>query len=200
MGDTTQNVAKPHYDVYQLDENTNDLTEVVDGHKDNFLHNYQLTKDRAPKEIRKPIRFVEADSIYYVLVASVELNFNEPTTYKEFMPSKGSNKWIRVIDDEYQSLMVPKPPNAKIVKYRWLFKLKKSIEMIKPTKFKARIIAHGFSQVKGVYCNEIFSPMTKYTYIRFLLSIIAHAYLHLEQMDEKIEFLHGELEERVMME
>lgn len=50
--------------------------------------------------------------------------------------------------DKYQLLMknetcvfVPKPLNDKIVGYRWLFSLKKGIEMIEPTKFKARLIA-----------------------------------------------------------
>lgn len=88
-----------HHDVYQSDGNSNELTKVADGHEDNYLHNYQLTIDRIPREIRKPIRFAKADLIYYDLATSVDPNFNEPDTYKEAMTSKDSNKWIRVMDD-----------------------------------------------------------------------------------------------------
>ena len=43
-----------------------------------------------------------------------------------------------------------------------------------------------------------FSPAVKHTSIRILLVIVSQFDLELEQMDVKIAFLHGELEEKYM--
>lgn len=60
-----------------------ELTKVNEGYEDNALHNYQLIRDRAWRNIRKPMSFDKANLIYYGLGASVEPNFNEPTMDKE---------------------------------------------------------------------------------------------------------------------
>ena len=47
--------------------------------------------------------------------------------------------------------------------------------------------------------TEIFSLVVKLTTIRYVLSIVAADDLHLEQLDIKIVFLHGDLEENIYM-
>ena len=47
--------------------------------------------------------------------------------------------------------------------------------------------------------NEIFSPVVRHTSIRVLLAIVAHQDLEREQLDVKIAFQHGELEEEIYM-
>jgi len=42
--------------------------------------------------------------------------------------------------------------------------------------------------------NEVFSPVVKHTFIRFLVSLVAIKDLELEQLDVKTAFLHGDLE------
>jgi len=44
---------------------------------------------------------------------------------------------------------------------------------------------------------RFFSPAVKYKSIRMLLTIVVQFDLELEQMDVKITFLHGELEEKI---
>ena len=66
-------------------------------------------------------------------------------------------------------------------------------------KYKACLVAKGYSQVEGVDYGEIFSPVEKMTSIRFLLSIAAAYDLEIEQMDVKTSFLHGDLEEEIYM-
>jgi hypothetical protein len=41
----------------------------------------------------------------------------------------------------------------------------------KVEKYKAQLVAKGYSQVEGIDFGEIFSPVVKLTSIRFLLSI-----------------------------
>ena len=46
----------------------------------------------------------------------------------------------------------------------------------------------------------IFSPVVKMTSIRTILSLVAVEHLHLEQLDVKTTFLHGDLEEEIYMQ
>ena len=46
---------------------------------------------------------------------------------------------------------------------------------------------------------EIFSLVVKHTSIRAVLALVATWDLHLEQMNVKIAFLHGDLEEQIYM-
>ena len=48
--------------------------------------------------------------------------------------------------------------------------------------------------------DEIFSPVVRHTSIRPVLALVATWDLHLEQMDVKTTFLHGDLEEQIYMQ
>ena len=70
----------------------------------------------------------------------------------------------------------------------------------KVEKYKARLVAKGYSQVLGIDFGDIFSPISKVTSIRLLLSVAAAFDFEVEQMDVKIAFLHGDLDEEVYMD
>ena len=67
-------------------------------------------------------------------------------------------------------------------------------------RFKARLVVKGYSQRKGIDYAEIFSPIVKLTSIRILLSVVASENLHLEQMDVKTTFLHGDVDKEIYMQ
>ena len=67
-------------------------------------------------------------------------------------------------------------------------------------RFKGRVVAKGYSQKEGIDYNEIFSPVVKHVSIRSFLSLVVNFDMELEQMDVKTTFLHGDLEERILME
>ena len=71
--------------------------------------------------------------------------------------------------------------------------------VLQEKRWKARLVAKGYSQTKGVDFNEVFSPVVKYTSIHVLLAMVTWFNLELEQLDVKITFLHGELEEQIFM-
>jgi hypothetical protein len=66
--------------------------------------------------------------------------------------------------------------------------------------YKARLVVKGIVQKKGIYFDEIFSPVVKMTSIRTILSLVAVEDFHLEQLDVKTTFLHGDLEEEIYMQ
>ena len=66
-------------------------------------------------------------------------------------------------------------------------------------RYKARLIAKGYSQRKGVDYTEVFSPMVCHTSIRVLLSLVEEYDMELEHMDVKTAFLYGRLKEKIYM-
>ena len=55
----------------------------------------------------------------------------------------------------------------------------------------------GYAQKEGNDFNEIFSPVVRLTIVRIVLAMCATFDIHLEQLDVKTTFLHGELEEEI---
>lgn len=62
-----------------------------------------------------------------------------------------------------------------------------------------RLVIKGYQPKRDIDYNEIFSPVVKITTIKPLLSIAATKGLHLEQLDVKTAFLHGDLKEDIHM-
>ncbi|PHT93854.1 hypothetical protein T459_01736 [Capsicum annuum] len=67
-------------------------------------------------------------------------------------------------------------------------------------KYKARLVVKGFKQKEGLDYFNTYLPVTRITSIRMLISLAAVYGLEIHQMDVKIAFLNGELEEEIYME
>jgi hypothetical protein len=90
------------------------------------------------------------------------------------------------------------PAGKRAFHNKWVYKLKEEDGGNKW--HKARLVVKGFAQKKGIDFNEIFYPVVKMTLIRTILSLVAVEDLHLEQLDVKTTFLHGDLEEDIYMQ
>ena len=66
-------------------------------------------------------------------------------------------------------------------------------------KYKSQLVAKGYSQLLGIDFGDIFSPISKVTSIRVLLSIVVALDFEVEQMGVKTKFLHRDLEEEIYM-
>jgi hypothetical protein len=86
-----------------------------------------------------------------------------------------------------------------VVSSRWLFKIKHvadgSIE-----KYKARFVAHGFSQKEDIEYEETFAPVARYSSIRTIIALAAKMKWKLHQMDIKTTFLNDVIKEEVYIE
>ncbi|GJV20747.1 retrotransposon protein, putative, ty1-copia subclass [Tanacetum coccineum] len=95
--------------------------------------------------------------------------------------------------------LVDYPVRQKLVSCKWLFKIKEGIEGVQKLRYKARLVARGFTQRAGIDYNEVFSPVVQHTSIRVILALTAYKDYELEQLDVKTAFLHGNLEEVIYM-
>ena len=68
------------------------------------------------------------------------------------------------------------------------------------SRFKARLVACGYSQVKGLDVHSTFAPTLLYKSFRVLLTIAAKLDWEIDQMDVETAFLYGNIEEEVYME
>lgn len=105
---------------------------------------------------------------------------------------------IQSLEDNNTWTLVQLPPGKIPIGCRWVFKLKKDSEG-KPTKFKARLVAQGFTQKFGQDYDETFAPVVKNTTLRALLSIAGNRNYFIKHYDGKIAFLNGQLKEDIYM-
>ncbi|KAI5338741.1 hypothetical protein L3X38_018013 [Prunus dulcis] len=84
--------------------------------------------------------------------------------------------------------------SQKLVDLKWGFKTKKDKDG-KIGRFNARLVAKGFTQREGIDYIETFSRVSTKDSFLIIMALVAHYYLLLHQMDVKIGFLNGELEE-----
>ena len=95
--------------------------------------------------------------------------------------------------------LVDPPEGIVPIGYKWIFKKKIGADG-KVETYKARLVAKGFRQREGVDYEETFSPVAMLKSIQTLLAIAAHYDYEVWQMDVKIAFLNGRIEENIFME
>ena len=131
--------------------------------------------------------------------------FGEPRTVKEAMSRDDWPEWKKAIEHELGALekygtwsLVPKPDGVNVVGSCWVFRLKHNacgdIE-----RYRARLVAQGFTQIYGVDFLDTFAPVAKLSSIRVILTLAARFDWELEQMDVKSAYLNGELDETIYM-
>ena len=154
---------------------------------------------RSARVSHPPDRYVP--SLNYVLLT----DSGEPSCYAEAMQMDDCVKWEQAMQSEYDSIvgndtwdLVELPEGKKPLPCKWVYKKKFTSNDPAP-KYKARLVAKGFKQQHGVDFDEIFSPVVKMTTLRTVLGLVAIEDMELVQMDVKIAFLHGDLEEDVYM-
>ena len=137
---------------------------------------------------------------------SLLADIDEPRSFKKALQSPYASEWKSAMDKEYDSLMknetwdlVPRPEGVNVVGNRWVYKVKRKSDG-SIDKFKARLVAQGYTQTKGVDYSEVFSPVARYQTIRSLLAIGNAQNLEIHQMDVCTAFLNGDLDFDVYME
>jgi hypothetical protein len=170
------------------------------------------TEEIEPENIRYPDRVRSVPVRYgvdqYISVAKCldENQISEPANLEEAFSGVFADKWRVAADKEYQSLiqndtweLVDLPEGRKPVGCKWVFKIKRQSDG-KIERFKARVVAKGYTQLYGIDYMETFSPVVRFTSIRALLAFAVQNDMLVHQMDVVTAFLNGTLEEEIYMQ
>ncbi|KAH9089385.1 hypothetical protein LEN26_019217, partial [Aphanomyces euteiches] len=140
-----------------------------------------------------------------ILVAFAVHSTGLPTTIQQAHSSPEREEWIKATNAEYDSLMEHEtwslcelPPGRKPIGCRWLFTKKYSADG-SLLRYKARLVAQGFTQVAGIDYTDIFAPVIRTSSIRFLLALAALQSMQICHMDVQTAFLNGNLQETLYM-
>ena len=108
------------------------------------------------------------------------------------------NEEIKSMKDNDVWDPVPLPEGVKIIDCKWIFKTKRD-SMGNVEKYKIRLVAKGFTQKEGIDYKETFSPVSSKDSFKTIIALVAHFDLELHQMDVKIVFLNGDINEMIYM-
>jgi Reverse transcriptase (RNA-dependent DNA polymerase) len=155
-------------------------------------------QSRSRRAIRLPQR-------YQAQRATTDPEIATPITYDEAVSGPQNKQWEAAITEELKSLasngvwtLVKRPDGANIMSSKWVFKIKR-LPSGQISRYKARVVARGFSQQYGVDYYETFAPVVRMESLRILLAIAAIEDLEVHQMDVVTAYLTGVLPEEIYM-
>lgn len=159
--------------------------------------------------LRRSSRIRTPKVIQYFLAKPDTHPFPDPDNlfnYNDAISGRNANQWVAAMQTEMDALhhletwtLVPRPSDRTIVKCRWVYAVKRTITGL-VERYRARLVAKGFSQKAGVDFDETFSPVVKYDSLRIILSIAAAENLDLFQFNVSSAFRYGELNEEIYLE
>jgi hypothetical protein len=111
--------------------------------------------------------------------------------------------WVNAMHGELENFernqiwtLVKPPRDVNVIGNKRVFKNKQGEEG-EVVRNKARLVAQGFSQVKGLGFRETFAPVVRLEAIRILLAFAASKGFKLYKMDLKSVFLNAIIQEEV---
>jgi hypothetical protein len=141
-----------------------------------------------------------------MIASAATHNIPIPTSYKEAVNDPDYGKqWKAAIDFEIGQLLAnntweekPPPPGVNLISSKWVFTLKflpdGSLE-----RFKARLVARGFTQQYGIDYTETFAPTVRMATLRAFFAVVACEDLECRQYDIKNAFTESNLDEDLWM-
>ncbi|KAK9911207.1 hypothetical protein M0R45_035128 [Rubus argutus] len=136
----------------------------------------------------------------------IESDDIEPRSVDECQRRADWPEWKNAIQAELDSLtkrtvfgpVVPIPSGIKPVGYKWVF-VRKRNEKNEIVRYKARLVAQGFSQRPGIDYEETYSPVMDVITFRYLISLVVSEKLNMQLMDVVTAYLYGDLDTEIYM-
>ena len=90
------------------------------------------------------------------------------------------------------------PPGKNVVGCKWVYTIKYNADGT-IERYKAHLVAKGFTQHEGVDFTDTFSPVAKLASVKLLLGLAAIQGWSMSQMDISNAFFHSDLDEEIFM-
>ena len=150
---------------------------------------------------------IELGNVEFAMVEAVSnAEGLEPRTLEEAKGRSDWPMWEEATAKEMGSLeaaktweIVERPSGKNIVGCKLVFKIKKDSQG-HIQKYKARLVAQGFTQVYGIDYTETFAPVVNLASLRTILATAARNDWPIEVFDFNSAYLNGKLEEEIFME
>ena len=175
-------------------QSAHDITQSDDDQKSN------------PPELRRSTRERKTPSFYGQEYSNICEVPKSPTSYQEAAAGPDKEKWEAAMKTEIASLkendvwdLVELPVDKKVVGCKWVYKVKTGADG-SVQRYKARLVAQGFTQKYGTDFDETFCPVVRQESLRLLIALSVQHGLTLHQIDVTTAFLNGKLEEEVYMQ
>lgn len=130
---------------------------------------------------------------------------SEQITIQDALTGPEKEHWCSAMQEELKSFrdndtweLVDRPSEGTVVKNKWVFK--KKCDSSGNVRYRARLVAKGFTQIKGMDYNETFSPVLRYSTLRLLFALSVQLDLKMNHLDVPTAFLNGNIDECVFME
>jgi hypothetical protein len=158
---------------------------------------------RYGREVKPPERFGHTANVAMLVQGGSERQV--PTSYKAAITGPDRNEWLKAMEEEHQSLqanttweLAELPPGRKAIGSKWIFRIKEDAQG-QVTRYKARLVAQGFTQQQGFDYEETFAPVMKLTTLRILVAVAAAKDYSIKQLDVSTAYLHSEVDEEIYM-
>ncbi|GJY26392.1 putative ribonuclease H-like domain-containing protein [Tanacetum coccineum] len=116
----------------------------------------------------------------------------------DFNSTIQTRRMTKIFDEHAMKVwtLVNLPNRKRAIGTKWVFRNKKD-ERGSIVRNKAKLVAQGYTQEKGIYYDEVFPPVARIEAIRLFLSYASFMEFIVYQMDVKSAFLYGTIDEEV---
>ena len=151
-------------------------------------------------------RAIIVDSYFSTMIVKILENDLDPKTMVECKMRSEWNQWKVAIQEEISSLtkrqvfsqVMPTPLKVFPMGFKWVFVWKRN-ENIEVVRYKARLVAQGFTQRPGIDFNETYSPAMGGIIFWYLISVAVQNHLSMQLMDVVTAYLYGSLDSDIYM-
>lgn len=178
------------------------------GHETSQQHTSELEESAESSSSTEPRKFRLLTDVYNdteeielpddMLLLGIEEPANFEQAVKEPEWQKAMQVEMDAIEKNKTWVLTDLPPGRKAISLKWVYKLKKNTDG-EIVKYKARIVARGFVQKKGIDFEEVFAPVTRLETVRLLLALAAKNGWEVHHLNVKSAFLNGDLLEEVFV-
>ncbi|GBE80639.1 Retrovirus-related Pol polyprotein from transposon TNT 1-94 [Sparassis crispa] len=129
-----------------------------------------------------------------------------PMNFREATKCSEADNWWTAMHEEIDMLqrrgtwvLEDLPPGRKAIGNRWTYVIKRGPQG-EILRYKARLVAQGFSQIPGIDFNDTFSPTVRLESLRAILHLTAAHGWHRGQDDVTGAFLHSKVDVIIYMQ